>query len=264
MEDIAKGRRFAFGRNWRRFLATVSEARIAEAERSLAEMLDVTDLSGKRFLDIGCGSGLFGLAARRLGAHVHGFDIDPESVACARVLKNRFAADDADWVIEQGSVLDAEWLASLGSFDVVYAWGVLHHTGDMARALENAAAAVAGGGRLFIAIYNDQGWISRYWTQVKRLYSASAGARPLLVLVHCPYLFGARFAVRALRGRLMLERGMSLWHDMIDWLGVYPFEVAKPDAIVAFHRERGFAALRVKTCGRRHGCNEFVFERTRR
>lgn len=107
-------------------------------------------------------------------------------------------------------------------------------------------------------------WISRYWTLVKRLYNASAVARPLLVLVHCPYLFGARFAVRALSGRLMLERGMSLWHDMIDWLGGYPFEVAKPDAIVAFHRERGFAALRVKTCGRRHGCNEFVFERTRR
>src|SRR4029079_13061254 len=102
-------------------------------------------LDANTFLDIGCGSGLFSLVARRLGARVHSFDLDPQSVACAAELKRRYAPDDPDWTIERGSVLDGEYLASLGTFDVVYSWGVLHHTGQMGRAIDNAAARVARG-----------------------------------------------------------------------------------------------------------------------
>ena len=143
----------------------------------------------------------------------------------------------------------------------MYAWGVLHHTGALRQVLDNAAVAVAEGGRLFVSIYNHQGWISAYWTAVKRLYTASAVLRPVVVAVHMPYLFGVRFIVRALTGRLTVERGMSLWHDMIDWLGGYPFEVAGPSDVVDFYEARGFALERLRTCGRRHGCNEFVFVR---
>ena len=156
------------------------------------------------------------------------------------------------------------FLAGLGGFDLVYSWGVLHHTGAMWQALENAAIPVIDGGRLFVTIYNDQGWISGYWRAVKRLYNRFALLRPLVVAFHAPYLFGARWLVRALTGRLALERGMSLWHDMIDWLGGYPFEVATPNAIIDFYRDREFTPLRVKTCGNRRGCNEFVFLREHR
>ncbi len=253
--------RFAFGANWRRFLDLVDERRLAAASQSLARTLG-RPVAGKSFLDVGCGSGLFGLAARRLGARVHSFDRDPESVACARALAHSHAPDDAAWTIDQGSVLDEAYLRALGPFDVVYAWGVLHHTGDMYRAIELATIPVSAGGRLCISIYNDQGLVSKYWFAIKSLYNTVRILRPLLIAMHVPYPLGARLLVRALTGRLEEERGMSYWRDLIDWLGGYPFEVARPEEIVDFLRGQGFRLLSSKRVrGNRSGCNEFVFER---
>jgi 2-polyprenyl-6-hydroxyphenyl methylase/3-demethylubiquinone-9 3-methyltransferase len=260
-DEVAAGSRFAFGANWRRFLAEFNEVRLRAAEQSLRDTLKVATLEGMRFLDIGSGSGLFSLAARRLGARVHSFDYDPQSVACTRELKRRYYCGDAEWVIEEGSALDAAYLSGLGQFDVVYSWGVLHHTGDMNKALANVVPAVAPGGLLFIAIYNDQGLVSRYWTLVKIAYNQNAILRLLVIAVHLPYLYGLRWLVRALSGGAALQRGMSRWHDMIDWLGGYPFEVARPEAIFHRFRDQGFILQELRTCGGRMGCNEYVFRR---
>jgi 2-polyprenyl-3-methyl-5-hydroxy-6-metoxy-1,4-benzoquinol methylase len=251
--------RFAFGKNWQRYMASVDDGQIAAARESLTDLLGVNDLAGKRFLDIGCGSGVFSQAARHLGAEVHSFDYDDNSVACTAALRDADGGDDG-WRVEQGSVLDRDYLVALGKFDIVYAWGVLHHTGELRLAMANTTLTVASGGTLVLAIYNDQGWVSRYWLAVKRLYNTNTVVRGAVVAFHTPYLFVARALVRAIRGRLALERGMSLWHDMIDWLGGYPFEVATPEEVKAFTESRGFRQLSVKTCGSRHGCNEFVFE----
>src|SRR5262249_38045923 len=163
--------RFEFGANWRRFLRQLNQERVAAAELSLKEMLGCENLHGKKFLDVGSGSGLFSLAARRLGARVLSFDYDSESVACARELKRTFFPQDGEWRIEQGSVLDQDYLRSLGQFEVVYSWGVLHHTGAMWEALGNVETLVKEGGTLFIAIYNDQGIMSDFWLFVKRSYN---------------------------------------------------------------------------------------------
>jgi 2-polyprenyl-3-methyl-5-hydroxy-6-metoxy-1,4-benzoquinol methylase len=253
--------RFNFGANWRAFLERLSPEQVEEAKGSLLESLGDTPPKKATFLDVGSGSGLFSLSARMLGLHVHSFDFDAECVACAETLKERFFPGDPQWRIERGSILDASYVASLGPHDVVYSWGVLHHTGDMQQALEAVMGLVAPGGTLCIALYNDQGFISRYWLGVKRLYNRGPLLRALMIAVHFPYLVALRFLVRALTGRLRLERGMSLWWDMKDWLGGYPFEVARPDDIVALFAARGFGLLREKRVGRRMGCNEFVFRK---
>jgi 2-polyprenyl-3-methyl-5-hydroxy-6-metoxy-1,4-benzoquinol methylase len=260
--DVAElersGRRFAFGKNWQSFSATVDESRIAEAQASVERLVGRRDLRGVRFLDVGCGSGLFSLAAQRLGAEVTAFDFDPDSVACTRAMLARFGGGGGARV-EQGSILDPALVEKLGTFDVVYSWGVLHHTGRMALAFEHVRRLVAPGGTLVIAIYNDQGWISGYWTLVKRLYNTGPLGRAIAITTHLPYL-AAIYAMGIVRRR-SAGRGMRQWHDFLDWLGGFPFEVATPEAVVGEFRRHGFEGSAVQTCGRRHGCNEFVFVR---
>ena len=138
-----KKQRFEFGKNWQQFLKVINKERITEAEKSLKNMLEIDNLANKTFIDIGSGSGLFSLAAMRLGAKkVHSFDYDPQSVYCTKELKKKFFPNNDNWIIEQGSALDKNYLSKFDKFDIVYSWGVLHHTGDMWKALENVAPLV--------------------------------------------------------------------------------------------------------------------------
>ncbi|MCW5877057.1 MAG: class I SAM-dependent methyltransferase [Anaerolineales bacterium] len=267
-EQSSASERFKFGENWQRFLTTLNEERVREAERSLQEMLGDGALKGKTFLDIGSGSGLFSLAAMRLGARqVHSFDFDPQSVACGQELKQRFYPQNDSWIVEPGSALDRDYLTKLGQWDVVYSWGVLHHTGNMWAALENVPSLVAEGGRLFVAVYNDQGVISKIWRVVKRLYNSHWLGRVLVLAAYVPLFVLVRFLLDVARGRNPLKyyqdykksRGMSAWYDWLDWLGGYPYEVASPEAIFKFFYARGFELQELVT--RTKGCNEFVFLR---
>jgi len=260
-DPVATDRPYEFGKNWQRFLTVLNEDRILAATRSLTEMLGTEDLHGMRFLDVGAGSGLFSLAASRLGAQVHSFDYDEDSVACAEELRRRFCPDRSLWVIDLGSVLDSSYLRGLGTFDIVYAWGVLHHTGAMWQALENVLIPLGEHAKLFVAIYNDQGRISTYWRRVKRLYAHHPSVRFPLACAHVPYLACTRLLPRLLRRRSTFERGMSLRHDLADWLGGYPFEVAKPSDVIRFYDERGLRLSGYRPAGDPTGNNEFVFVR---
>lgn len=285
---------FEFGRNWSRFLSVVDERRIDAAVDSLSRRLGRDSLKGLRFLDAGCGSGLFSLAAHRLGAQVLSFDVDPHSVACTTEMKRRFATDAANWEIQPGSALDPAFLDSLGTFDVVYSWGVLHHTGDMWRAIDLVQQRVAPGGRLWIALYNDQGAISDRWKRVKKLH------QQLPPMLRTPYvvIIGALWAawrVLCMRVPIKLagillspiileqprgaavadapsnsspaaaaqrQRGMHWWYDLVDWIGGWPFEVALPEEVIRFLKSRGFELVDLMTVGGGLGCNEFVFQRS--
>jgi 2-polyprenyl-6-hydroxyphenyl methylase/3-demethylubiquinone-9 3-methyltransferase len=267
--EVERGERFSFGENWATFLRELNEQRMEQARQSLQDRLGLKDLAGKTLLDAGSGSGLFSLAARQLGAKVHAFDYDPQSVACTRALKGRFFPNDSDWTIDEGSVLDREYLRRLGQFDVVYSWGVLHHTGDLWQALENILPLVAPEGRLFVAIYNDQGRASKIWLQVKSAYNrAPRWLKPLILALCAIRLWGPTMLRDLLRLQpfktwraYSRERGMSPWRDVVDWVGGFPFEVAKPAQVLEFCYARGFELASQKTCGKGLGCNEFVFRK---
>ncbi|WP_137939081.1 class I SAM-dependent methyltransferase [Chitinivorax sp. B] len=271
-KEVSSGERFSFGDNWANFLDVLDEVRIQNAVASLKKMLEVETLKGKSFLDAGSGSGLFSLAAKRLGARVISFDYDPQSVACTKELKHRYFENDDDWKIQTGSVLDKNFLNGLGKFDVVYSWGVLHHTGDMWSAIANVDSNVAENGKLFIALYNDQGGASRRWAAIKKMYNRLPGGLKNIfaVAVYLP-LEVRSFLIHLIRRQpkvyfdyirnYSVNRGMSWWYDKIDWIGGYPFEVSKPEQVFYFYKDRGYSLLQLVTNAGGMACNEFVFQK---
>lgn len=270
-EEVAAGERFKFGENWSRFLSSMSETRIQQAIVALQRMLGLEHLRGRSFLDIGSGSGLSSLAARRMGAQVHSLDYDPACVACTESLRDRYFPGDDKWTIEQGSALDEDHLSQIGKFDVVYSWGVLHHTGQMWQGLKNAMIPLRENGILFVAIYNHQfGW-TKWHTFLKRCYNRGSFIGKGAVLAYytvTTLVLGLAADLAALRNPLLRyrsanqPRGMTWWAGVVDWAGGYPFETARPEEIFGFLKEHGCQLQGLKTCGNRQGCNEFVFRFT--
>lgn len=272
-DEVARGERYLFGENWQRFLHQLSADRIAKAEASLCDMLGTGSLAGKLFLDIGSGSGLFSLAARRLGARVVSLDFDPQSVACTTSLRDRFLPDQADWLVTRGSVLDDGCMQRLPMADIVYSWGVLHHTGRMFDAIRNAAAKVAPGGLFCVALYRKTVFCG-LWRIEKRFFnSAGPAARALLrsawiakTRLGC-LLRGRSFAGLIADYAASSRRGMDFYRDVDDWLGGYPYESITPAECRDYLGTLGFELVREQARTDRisldlsSGCDEWVFRR---
>jgi len=252
MEQDTK--RFAFGKNWQHYLkkAFTNESYKRAAE-SLYKFITVEELQRKTFLDVGSGSGVHSLVAFRSGAQVTSFDYDENSVACTKELSQKEEAGDK-WNVAQGSMLDVETMKDLGQFDIVYCWGVAHHTGDMWTALEHLDWVVKPGGQLFIAIYNTvQGRRgSRYWLRMKRLYVSMP--RPVqLVMEWLYFLIHVGKICLALKNPVTVmrsykkKRGMSYRHDLNDWLGGYPYEHATSEELFEFYQKRGYTLQKLQT-----------------
>jgi SAM-dependent methyltransferase len=252
---------FTFGENWASFSRRLDESRIEDAMRSLSSLFGEGVLKARSFLDIGCGSGLFSIAAARLGARpIVGMDMDPVSVATSQNNAARWLQDSSEVSFLQASILDTVETSALGTFDVVYSWGVLHHTGNMALALQNTVKRVRPNGLLMIAIYNKH-WSSSGWRLIKWSYNraGSVGQR-LLVWVFTPVIFLAKWSVTR-RNPLHMQRGMDFMHNIIDWLGGYPYEYASPTEMRATLEDFGLEVLQWRAANVPTGCNEFVCRR---
>jgi SAM-dependent methyltransferase len=252
---------FSFGKNWKDYLETVGGEEIDKAKCDIEEWLGVNSVSGRTVLDIGCGSGIHSLSFYLLGARtVHSFDFDEYSVEATRSLWEK-EGKPANWVVSHGSILDAEYLKPFrAGFDIVYSWGVLHHTGSMWEALYNSIRLVKTGGKLWIALYVKG---PQYPDQLalKQKYNASSG-------------LGKKWMIYRTIGRIMLRRlkhldnpfawnekisrGMNVYHDIVDWLGGLPYEVASEDEVVRACRGKGLILERIKAAVE-GGCSTYVF-----
>lgn len=259
MENIV----FRFGENWASFSRLLSEERIQEAVQSLNSLFGEGALRGKSFLDIGCGSGLFSIAAARLGCHpVVGVDVDPLSVQVSRENAKRAGLGEAAVSFRQASVLDPEQMVALGTYDVVYAWGVLHHTGAMYDALRAAAQRVRPGGWLMVAVYNRH-WSSAAWKVVKRLYNrVGKFGQSVLIWAFVPLLLAAKWLV-TFKNPFKVRRGMDFMHNVVDWLGGYPYEYAGVEEMTRFLETLNLRVVEVRRANTPTGCNEFICRSSR-
>jgi SAM-dependent methyltransferase len=253
---------FSFGENWKNFLDTVSEEQIKSAIGDITEWVEENKISGKKILDIGSGSGIHSYAFYILGAEkVDSFDHDPNSVEATRILWKK-SGEPENWSVFQGSILDESFVEMLSKYDIVYSWGVLHHTGNMWNAIANATSLVNKTGYFWISIYTKG---PNYQTQLKlkRTYnSASAVKKRFMEYKFILYLMMDR--MRSLKNPIKWNerktRGMDTYHDIVDWLGGLPYEVASVDEIVNFCGALGFHLERVKSA-QEGDCSIYLFKR---
>lgn len=243
---------FSFGKNWEKFVEThFTPERVDISRKHILDFLGMSDMTGKYFLDVGCGSGLSSLAAFKAGAaRIVSFDVDPCSVKTTAKLCE-LQGNPKTWTVLQGSALDNKFLATLEPADILYSWGVLHHTGAMWEAIENTMKLMRGDGLFYIALYTT-GPKSGYWIRIKKEYNQASSFKKCLM----EWGYVLRFILGHLRhGQNPLpeifnykkSRGMDFMTDVRDWLGGWPYEDTTVEEVQAFFEKHGFKQVNIKT-----------------
>ena len=263
-EELESGSRFAFGKNWKDFLSTVTESELNKAATDIKTWLNTNDLTGKRVIDIGSGSGIHSYVFYSMGANeLVSFDYDDDSVeATKKVWEN--SGSPSNWKVMQGSILDREFVKSLGVFDIVYSWGVLHHTGEMWKAIENAISLITPGGIFWISIYQKGPGYTKALKLKKKYNKSSVFGKKIMIYSR----IGRMMAGRILRGRNPFKwnqrttRGMNVYNDLVDWLGGLPYEVASTEEITKFCTTKGLELKEI--LARPEGaCSIYLFSKTK-
>lgn len=228
--------------------------------RDIEEWLGRESVSGKTVLDVGCGSGIHSLCFHLLGAReVVSLDVDPYSVESTRVLWER-AGRPPSWRVIRGSILDKDFAAGLGTHEIVYSWGVLHHTGSMWEAVGNACSLAARGGVLWVALYAKGPKYPEHLALKQSYNRASAVGKKLLVWKEIYELMRLRWSLRQnpFAWNEKRERGMDTYHDLVDWLGGLPYEVASKEEVVSFCQDRGLVLKKIHEVPE-GGCSIYLF-----
>jgi 2-polyprenyl-6-hydroxyphenyl methylase/3-demethylubiquinone-9 3-methyltransferase len=262
--EMPLDKRFGFGKNWSKFIETkFNEERVKSSINVFCEFTGLSDLSGKSFIDVGCGSGLHSVAASRLKAKsIFSFDFDPHAVKITRLLRERELVKD-QWQVEQGSILNRDYLQKLAKYDFVYSWGVLHHTGSVWEAIENTSTLVAPKGKMYLALYSlDVQPNAEYWLAIKKKYVNSSPMKKRIMEQSYLYTYYYGSSVlKYLSGFFKKEkgrtRGMELMTDVRDWLGGWPMEFVLDSDVVNFVEKLGFKITNIK---KGEACTEFLFQ----
>lgn len=261
--------RYEFGKNWKRYVDLhFSEEKIEISRQHMLSFLGRSDLSGMRMLDIGSGSGLHSLAAWRSGVReIVSFDYDPNSVETTRLLHEK-VGKPSNWTIQQGSVLNKEFMDSLGKFDFVYSWGVLHHTGSQWNAINNAIDSVSDDGVFYIALYDSDVYVNpgpKYWLDIKKKYNGAGKLKRYVMEMDyirnivCGKNIRNMAKILSIMAEYKKSRGMNLYTDVRDWLGGWPMEFTRVSEIVdLFCKENNFHLQNISTG---EANTEYVFSR---
>lgn len=253
-------KQFDFGENWTSFSShSLTEKRIQDFRQDFAALLEPFSLRGKTFLDIGFGQGLALFTAAECGAKVLGIDINSKNLQALHET-GRFFPNMKTPETYIASILDQNSLKGMPQFDLVHSWGVLHHTGDMDKAIRNAASLVKPSGFLVLAIYN-QHWTSPIWTVIKKSYvSSPAIVQRALILLFYPLIFLSKWLVTR-QNPSRKDRGMDFYHDVVDWVGGFPYEYASLTDMIGRMTKLGFECVKTRAASVPTGCNEFVFRK---
>lgn len=266
IEKMRTGKSFSFGANWERFIkSNFSPERVKITLEYLLTFLGLDNLEGKYFLDIGCGSGLHSLAAYEAKAkRLVSIDVDPLSIKTTMLLRD-FKGNPGNWQILEASILDEQMITKIDAADIVYSWGVLHHTGNLWKAIQNASRLIKKGGLFYIAVY-EKNQYSQYWIDQKKKYNRSSNFKKRIMEIK--YVWESYFKTfnpRRFFGSFLVilrykkSRGMEFWTDVRDWLGGWPYEPATLEEVCRFCEETlGLRKIKVKP-GKAN--IEYLFER---
>jgi SAM-dependent methyltransferase len=260
---MGKTLRFSFGKNWQSYSQTaLTPESVEQARQAFRELVNGIVLSHKRFIDIGFGQGLCLNLAAEMGADVLGIEIDEDNLAALHTTQ-QIMGNTLTPEVRIVSILEPSYIqANKGKFDIVHSWGVLHHTGNLRQAIQNACTLVAEGGYLICSIYNKH-WSSPFWKIIKWTYNKlPAVLQRFVVGLFYPVIYTAKWLVTG-KNPKKKERGMNFFHDVVDWVGGYPYEYATETEIRNLVEAEGFECLRFKHARVPTGCNEYVFHQNK-
>lgn len=215
---------FKFGKNWKNYSNKITKVNIEDSLRDLKYLLKSLKLKNNlTFIDVGCGSGVHSIAAKKLGFKVTSVDRDKTCIITTKKNFNKFYNSNKTTIF-QDDILNTKVFKK---YDIVYSWGVLHHTGNLWKALNNVKKLVKKNGYLIISLYKKTAF-DRMWVFIKRYYNKFRVFRYFINILFMPFFFYISKKSRSYR------RGQNWYFDAIDWLGGYPYETMSPEKM-KFH-----------------------------